>query len=109
MKSLVRRPTRAEFAELAEARALLESPGLAVQMANLLGAPIEYILLRQLPRGASRLVDRAARRAVESAFSAAVRTFADDVPRRPSLRLHKVAVAGTGAFGGFFGPPVAPR
>ena len=85
MKSLVRRPTRAEFAELAEARALLESPGLAVQMANLLGAPIEYILLRQLPRG--------------------VRTFADDVPRRPSLRLHKVAVAGTGAFGGFFGLP----
>ena len=105
MKSLVRRPTRAEFAELAEARALLESPGLAVQMANLLSAPIEYIPLRQLPRGASRLVDRAARRAVESAFSAAVRTFADDVPRRPSLRLHKVAVAGTGAFGGFFGLP----
>ena len=105
MKALVRRPTRAEFVELAEARALLDSPGLAVQLANLLGAPIEYVLLRQLPRGASHLVDRAARRAVESAFAAAVRTFADDAPRRPSLRLHKAAVAGTGALGGFFGLP----
>jgi hypothetical protein len=105
MNSLVRRPTRAELAELAEARSLLESPGLAVQMANLLGAPIEYLLMRQLPRGASRLVERAARRAVEAAFDTAVRTFADDAPRRPSLRLHKAAVAGTGALGGFFGLP----
>jgi hypothetical protein len=105
MNALVRRPTRAEFAELAEARALLESPGLAVQMANLLGAPIEYLLLRQLPRGASALVDKAARKAVESAFSAALKTFADDQPRRPALRLHRAAVAGTGALGGFFGLP----
>src|SRR5688572_5562236 len=105
MTALVRRPTRAEFAELAEARALLESPGLAVQMANLLGAPIEYLLLRQLPRGASAIVDRAARKAVESAFDAAVRTFADESPRKPSLRLHKAAVASTGAIGGFFGLP----
>src|SRR5688572_23743043 len=105
MTALVRRPTRAEFAELAEARALLESPALAVQMANLLGAPIEYLLLRQLPRGASALVDRAARKAVESAFTTALRTFADEQPRSPSLRLHRAAVAGTGALGGFFGLP----
>ena len=103
MKSLVRRPTRAEFAELEQARALLESPGLAVQMANLLGAPIEYLLLRQLPRGASRLVDKAARKAVETAFDTAVRTLGDGAGGKPSLRMHRMAVAGTGAIGGFFG------
>lgn len=103
MNALVRRPSKAELAELAQACALLESPGLAVQLANLLGAPIEYLLLRQLPRGASALVDRAARKAVESAFDTAVRTLADDRPRRPSLGLHRAAVAGTGAVGGFFG------
>lgn len=105
MKALVRRPTKAELAELAEARSLLESPGLAVQMANLLGAPIEYLLLRQLPHGASHLVDRAARKAVETAFAAALRTMGDQRPQAPHLRLHKVAVASTGAIGGFFGLP----
>ena len=91
-------------AELERARALLESPGLAVQLANVIGAPIES-LMRGLPGPASRLVDKAARKAVEVAFEAARRTLRDDSPADASLRLHQAAVAGTGAVGGFFGLP----
>ena len=92
-------------AELAEARRLLESPGLAMQLANVIGAPIEGLMAR-LPGPAARLVDRAARKAVETAFDAARRTLRTPVPgHTASPRLHKFAVAGTGAVGGFFGLP----
>ena len=104
MTGLVQALPEADQAELERARALLESPGLAVQLANVIGAPIEG-LLRGLPGPASRLVDRAARKAVEVAFEAARRTLRDDAPADPRLRLHQVAVAGTGAVGGFFGLP----
>ena len=99
-------PTAADLAELAAARALLESPGIAVQIADLVGMPLEFLLSRQLPFGAGRLIDRAARSAVETACNAAVRTLGDDRPgRTASLRLHRFAVFGTGAIGGFFGLP----
>lgn len=97
-------PSEAQ-AELAEARRLLESPGLAVQLANVIGAPIEGLMAR-LPGPAARLVDRAAHKAVEAAFEAARRTMRDATPGlAASPRLHKLAVAGTGAVGGFFGLP----
>ncbi|GGA66278.1 peptidase [Arenimonas soli] len=92
-------------AELAEARRLLESPGLAMQLANVIGAPIEGLMAR-LPGPAARLVDRAARKSVETAFDAARRTLRTPAPgHTASPRLHKFAVAGTGAIGGFFGLP----
>ena len=103
--ALVRTPGATELAELARARALLESPGLAVQMANLVGAPIEYLLTKKLPGAARRLVDRAARRAVETAFSAATWTMRVQPGRPARSGLHKFAVASTGAIGGFFGLP----
>ncbi|KFN50178.1 hypothetical protein P873_08035 [Arenimonas composti TR7-09 = DSM 18010] len=101
---LVTTPPDADLADLALARELLTSPGMAVQLANLVGAPIEYLLTRQLPAAASRLVESASRKAVETAFAAAVRTLRD---RRPGViareGLHRAAVLGTGAVGGFFG------
>lgn len=102
----VLRPLQPEAqAELAEARRLLESPGMAMQLANVIGAPIEGLMAR-LPGPAARLVDRAARKAVETAFDAARRTLREPAPGyTASPRLHKFAVAGTGAIGGFFGLP----
>jgi hypothetical protein len=106
MKAMVRTPSAEELAELAVARALLESPSIAVQIADLVGAPIEFLMSRRLPFGAGRLIDRAARSAVEAACNAAVRTLGDARPgRSASPRLHRAAVAGTGAIGGFFGLP----
>lgn len=92
-------------ADLAQARRLLEAPGLAMQLANFIGAPIEGLMSR-LPGPAARLVDRATHKAVRTAFDAARRTLRDETPGQvASPRLHKFAVAGTGAVGGFFGLP----
>jgi hypothetical protein len=104
MTALVRAISRAELAELARAKALLESPGLAIQLSNYVGAPVEYLLAKKLPGGASALVNRAARRAVEAGYRAAAGTLREDATgAAASNRLHKLAVAGTGAVGGFFG------
>jgi hypothetical protein len=105
MSEILRPLPPADQAELERARALLESPGLAVQLANLVGAPIEGMLAR-LPGPAQRLLDRSAHKAVETAFRAALLTLRDEpAGARASPRLHKAAVAGTGAIGGFFGLP----
>jgi hypothetical protein len=105
-KALVLTPTAEDLADLAAARALLESPSIAVQIADLVGAPIEFLMSRKLPFGAGRLIDRAARSAVETACNAAVSTLGGARPgHAASPRLHKVAVAGAGAIGGFFGLP----
>ena len=104
MTALVRGFSPADLADLARAKALLESPGLAIQLSNYVGAPMEYLLSRKLPGGASALVNRAARRAVEAGYRAAAGTMRQGaVGARASNRLHKLAVAGTGAVGGFFG------
>ena len=106
MTALIPTAAPADLADLARAKALLESPGLAIQLANTVGAPVEYLLANRLPGGASALIDRAARRAVEVGFKAALFTLKDArVGTRASPRLHKFVVAGTGAVGGFFGLP----
>lgn len=105
MGEILRPLPPADQAELERARVLLESPGLAVQLANAIGAPLEGMLGR-LPGPAQRLLDRAARKAVETAFRAALLTLREGAPgAAASPRLHKAAVAGTGAVGGFFGLP----
>lgn len=104
MTDLVRSLSAAERADLARAKKLLESPGLAIQLSNYVGAPMEYLLAKKLPGGASALINRAARRAVEAGYRAAAGTMRPGaVGTRASNRMHKLAVAGTGAVGGFFG------
>lgn len=106
MGALVRSLAPADLADLARAKALLESPSLAIQLANAVGSPVEYLLTTKLPRAASGLVDRAARRAVEAGYKAATWTLGGDrTGTRASERMHKVAVVGSGAVGGFFGLP----
>ncbi|MFY2763509.1 EcsC family protein [Arenimonas sp. MALMAid1274] len=96
----------ADLADLARAKALLESPGLAIQLANTVGAPVEYLLAKKLPVPVSGLVHRAARRAVEAGYSAAAATLGQPEGKvAASNRAHKFAVASTGALGGFFGLP----
>ena len=58
MGALVRSLAPADLADLARAKALLESPSLAIQLANAVGSPVEYLLTTKLPRAASGLVDR---------------------------------------------------
>lgn len=106
MGALVRSLAPADLADLARAKALLESPSLAIQLANAIGSPVEYLIANKLPRAATGLVDRAARRAVEAGYRAAAYTLGGARTGTAAReRLHKAAVMGSGAVGGFFGLP----
>lgn len=105
--------TPAHLTELREARARLENPGLTVKLASMIGTPVEKMLDR-LPGPANKLVNDATRAALDKCLALAIRTIRTgktpppalgDAPRseRMSSRLHKLAVAATGAAGGAFG------
>lgn len=94
----------ADLDELRLAKSLLESPSLAVRIANLVGAPIEkgFALL---PARASGAVQSAVRRALEVALDAAVRTLGPERRARPSDGAHRLLAIASGGAGGFFGLP----
>lgn len=91
-----------DIAELRVARELLENPGLAAKISNLVGAPLERGFA-MLPKRWHAAVVEATRRAVEKALDVALGTLDHDKRRSPSNRLHKLAVGTTGAAGGAFG------
>ena len=89
-------------ASLARAKALLEHPGTAATVTNLIGMPIERALAL-LPEKWADAVNAATRKSLETALKAALLTL-DDAPLSRSREfLHKLAVAATGAGGGAFG------
>lgn len=89
---------------LGRAKALLENPGIAIQIANLLGSPIEYVIAKQLPKKATLLIDKAANAAVTAGFTAALRTMRkENIGAPPRKWLHRGLAVGAGALGGFFG------
>lgn len=93
-----------DLAALRGARALLENPGLAAQLANAVGAPLEYVIARRLPAAVSRLVDAATRKALDQSLRVAMATLAKDgAPRAARTRSHAFAAAAAGAAGGAFG------
>ncbi len=94
--------TGPELADLRRARELLERPGLAVRLVGALGRPVEAGLA-MLPAGAREVVAAATRKAMEAALRAALLTLDRSGGGRPGDWLHRLAVTGTGAAGGFFG------
>lgn len=94
----------ADLAQLRQAHDLLENPGIAAQLANLVGAPIEYVFRKQLPRGVTKVINSTVQSALEKSLRVATATLDKDAAGRPARRgLHKLAVATTGAAGGAFG------
>ncbi|SDV48183.1 EcsC family protein [Chitinasiproducens palmae] len=91
-----------DLATLADARARLESPGLALRLANAVGAPFDRLLAR-LPAGAHEIIASAARKALDTSLQLAIKTAGRRWSPLASPRLHTLAVAGTGAAGGAFG------
>ncbi|NMG75602.1 EcsC family protein [Aromatoleum diolicum] len=91
-----------DAAELRDARDLLENPGLAAKISNLIGSPIERGFA-MLPQSWSMAVNEATRQAIEKALDVALRTLAHDHLQKPSNMWHKLAVGTTGAAGGAFG------
>ena len=95
-----------ELAELAQAKRLLEHPGVAARLAAIAGSPLEKGM-KLLPSGWRDKVHRATEAALMKALDVAISSLGQkDRRARPSRdRLHKIAAAVSGAAGGAFGLP----
>jgi hypothetical protein len=93
-----------DYADLKQAKDLLENPGLAAKITNLLGLPVEkgFALL---PDRWSEAVQRATRKSMRRALDFAVNTMKDNPGKPASNRVHKLIVAADGAAAGAFGLP----
>lgn len=95
-------PTQAELQDLRSAKELLERPGFAARLANVLGRPIEKGF-ELLPRNWSEVVQKATHQALQRALEVAAITIRRRHRKRSSETLHKVLVGVSGAVGGVFG------
>lgn len=91
----------ADRARLAQARALLERPGLAIRLSDLLGGPIERSVDR-LPPSIRRQLGVLTQRALQRSVGAAAHTL-EPGRRNASPRLHKVLGSMSGGAGGALG------
>lgn len=90
-----------ELEQLRYAKSLLEKPSLAARLTDAIGAPIEKGF-GLLPEKWAGRVERAVRISLEQALNVAVKSMGSrSGPARD--RLHRYAVAATGAGGGAFG------
>jgi hypothetical protein len=101
----------ADLLALRRAKHLLESPPLGMQLAAIVGAPVEKMIAK-LPGPASDKVSDATQAALRRCLQIALKTLGkggnggngDRAPSaKPGNLLHKFAVATTGAAGGAFG------
>ena len=104
MSQLIPTISTAELEELKQAREILENPGLAAQLANVVGAPMEYVLARRLPASVTRLINTATRKSLEQSLRVATATLRRSEIHAPArTRTHTWMAAATGAAGGAFG------
>lgn len=96
--------TPEHFEQLRRAKQLLENPGLAAKITNVIGRPIE-IGIKLLPEKWSEAVNNATKRALETALETALKTFGRNADLGSSDIWHKIAATATGAGGGAFGLP----
>lgn len=93
-----------DLSDLKKAKRLLEHPGVAAKISNLLGTPIEKGL-ELLPDSWNSTIGEATQVALSKAIQAAVMTMKESAGQESSDIWHKLAVATTGSMGGFFGLP----
>jgi hypothetical protein len=99
--------SRTELQDLARAKSLLESPGLAMRLANYLGSPIEQGFAL-LPKNWTSVVNKAARAALLKALGLAVSTLGPRHRRGSREFFHKVLAGTSGGIGGAFGLAALP-
>lgn len=90
-----------DYADLKRAYELLESPSLSIQLANMVGAPIEK-LVEKLPEGAHAKIQKVIEAAFEKSISLALGSMKNE-QREASPKMHKALSALSGGVGGFFG------
>lgn len=91
-----------DLEHLRQARELLENPGLAARISDLVGTPIERGF-ELLPERWGQAVNAATRKAIESALDIALGTMDAGHRGAASNWWHKAAATATGATGGAFG------
>lgn len=91
-------------AALAIARALLAQPGLAIRLANTLGAPLEKGM-NAAPKGWMAQVHTIAEKALRKSLEMAVKSLGKKAKAQSSDRWHKLLAAGSGGLAGAFGLP----
>ena len=94
--------------DLKYAKSLLESPGLAARITNLLGTPIEKGF-DLLPENWTEIVSSSTKKALQIATDSAILTMNHErVGEGAANAFHKIMAAGSGAVGGFCGLPALP-
>src|SRR5262249_44955412 len=93
---------KADLSDLKRAKDLLEHPGLAGKLSSMVGSPIEPGK-KLLPPGVRTSGHTATEAAVMKALEVAVSSLGERAARPSRDRLHKIAVAASGAAGGAFG------
>ena len=88
--------------DLYYAATLLENPGLAVKITNIVGVPIERVFAL-LPAGWNDVVRKSTKRALETAVNTALFTLQHNKKGASADKLHTLMAAGLGAVGGFWG------
>lgn len=88
--------------ELQSAKNLLENPGIAIKITNIIGIPIEKGI-EKLPLTWSRKIGEITKKALLKASEAAIFTIKDKPGENSSNTWHKAGVALSGGVGGFFG------
>jgi hypothetical protein len=94
--------TADEWEELAQAKKLLENPGLTARLANVIGRPMEQAM-KALPSGWQRVVEKSAKAALDKALQVAISSLKGKAGDPASERWHKVMVGASGGIGGVFG------
>lgn len=94
--------TAADHEALRQAHALLENPGLAARLTNLVGSPVERFL-GKLPESWNAQLGQVTRLALSKAADAALFTLNDKPADQSSNWWHKIGAAASGGVGGFFG------
>jgi len=94
--------SKTELEDLGRAKRLLETPGIAMRLSSLAGAPVEKGL-KLLPSPAQKAIHAISEAALRTALALAVRSLGEAPGRKPSERSHKVAAAMSGAIGGALG------
>jgi hypothetical protein len=94
--------SKTELDQLKRAKLILENPGLAAKLTSYLGSPVEKGM-KLLPKRWQAGVHSATEKALMKALDLAVRTLGVKQGLRSSDKLHRFAVATSGAIGGAFG------
>ena len=95
---------KSDLNDLKKAKKILENPGIAAKITNLIGTPIEKGF-ELLPDNWNIKIGEVTQTALTKAVHAAIFTMKDSPGEETSNIWHKLAVATTGGVGGFFGLP----